>query len=183
MAVFEPFAPDVEVSGGAVLSFINGVPPVFQNKTKDILINNGIENIDESNWYKQADWLNAFKQISTTIGANTLFAIGKSIPDTATFPPSIRTLRNALLSIDIAYQMNHRGGNIGYYKLLKFDEFSKAAEMECYNPYPCDFDRGIITAMSRRFLPEGSSNIEVSLHPSFQGKRDGEDKSIYKIQW
>ena len=183
MAVFEPFAPDVEVSGGAVLSFISGVPSVFQHKTKNILKTNAIESVEHAGWYSQKAWLDSFRQISQKIGANTLFAIGKSIPDTASFPTSIRNLRDALLSIDIAYQMNHRGGDIGYYKLTSFDEFNKAAEMECYNPYPCDFDRGIIIAMSRRFIPVGAPSIEVEVHPDFPGRNDGADRSKYLIKW
>jgi len=50
-----------------------------------------------------------------------LFAIGKAIPESAIFPPEIQGLEMGLSAIDIAYHMNHRGGEIGHYNLILYD--------------------------------------------------------------
>jgi hypothetical protein len=60
----------------------------------------------------------------------------EKIPENAVFP-HVNTLEQALSSMDGAYRMNHRNGEIGYYKLLSFDGKTKKAVLECYNPYPC----------------------------------------------
>lgn len=49
--------------------------------------------------------------------------------------------------------MNHRNGEIGYYKLISINLKANTAIMNCKNPYPCNFDRGIITTMARKFRP------------------------------
>ena len=79
--------------------------------------------------------------------------IGKAIPENADFPPEVDNLEKALGPIDVAYPMNHRGGETGHYKLVSYDEEKKEATMVCNNPYPSEFDRGIITTMLRKFKP------------------------------
>ena len=54
----------------------------------------------------------------------------------------------------MAYHMNHKGGEIGYYRFTKTGE--RSGVMECKNPYPCDFDMGLVQAMAQRFAPAGS---------------------------
>lgn len=184
MAQFIPFSPDVEVNGETILSVVNGVHDLFKPKMHDILVKNNIPNPQKGKWYKQSDWLNAFKEISDTIGNNTLFSIGKAIPENANFPSDIDSIKKALESIDIAYHQNHRGGDIGYYKLVEFDNTNRQAVMECKNPYPCFFDKGIITAITRKFAPSDSIDTKVEIDQSNQPNRlNGGDSSLYIIKW
>ncbi len=166
MAQFKSILPNVEVNGQTVLSVVNGLG-VMKSMGKLILSENGIINPTPEGWYSQQKWLNAFKQISENIGVNLLIQIGSSIPDNAIFPPHINSVHKALESINIAYHMNHRLNNtvlfnpstgqmfegIGHYKYQKISETS--AEITCDNPYPCDFDKGLIKAMTLKFLPKG----------------------------
>jgi len=183
MAQFIPFSENVEVNGYTVLSVVNGVNNLFKTKMLEILAKNNIENPQPENWYKQTDWLRAFKEISQKIGENTLFSIGKSIPENAIFPSTIDNLEKALASIDIAYKQNHRGGEIGYYKLASYDEAKKEAVMECFNPYPCHFDRGIITTMTRKFAPLHAVETFVVVDNSKPSRLTGSDTSWYIINW
>ncbi len=184
MAQFIPFDENVEVNGQTILSVVNGVSPTFRNKIKKVLTKNGIIAPTPSNWYLQKNWLLAFKEIYDTIGSNTLFSIGKSILDNADFPDEIDNLEKALLSIDVAYKMNHRGGKIGYYNLVYFDETDRTAQIECKNPYPCFFDKGIIIAIVRRFKPEDSIIHKVNLAKDKPSRLEkGEDTSWYNISW
>ncbi len=182
MAQFIPFAPNVEVNGQTILSFANAMPPYKDNFLK-VLSKNRLDNIDPEGWYPQKHWLNAFKEISEMYGFNTLFAIGKAIPESAKFPPEIRDLRSALNMIDVAYHLNHRGGEIGWYKLLNFDEKNLRAEMECKNPYPSEFDRGIITCLARKFKPREVSVVSVELDTSKPTRLSGADSCFFKIKW
>lgn len=183
MAQFEPFAPNVEVNGETVLSIVNAFPEYLMSMALKILEDNGISNPVPGQWYSQKAWLGSFHEISKKFGANTLFEIGKVIPANANFPPEIDNLEKALGSIDIAYHMNHQNGDIGYYKLVSFDAAKKEAVMECKNPYPCDFDRGIITTMARKFRPENSNLPTVTLDTSKPSRLDGGNASWYFVRW
>lgn len=183
MAQFKPFDDRVEVLGAAVSSFMNGISPNFKAKILEILGHNGINNPQVDVWYSQKAWLQSFLEISNEVGGSTLFAIGKAILDSAVFPPNVNDLKAGLASIDIAYQMNHRGGEIGYYKLVEFDELARIAKMECKNPYPCDFDRGIITSVVRRFKPFDSIHTLVELESNDKSRKFGAEESVYIIKW
>jgi len=183
MAEYIPFDEKVEVNGQTVLSVVNGINEIFATSMKQILSTNGINSPKPGEWYSQKNWLLAFKEIGNTIGNHTLFAIGKSIPENADFPKEIDDIKSALESINIAYHQNHRGGEIGYYKLVEFDEKRKEAKMECKTPYPCSFDRGIISSMVRQFAPINSVNQEVELDEEKNNKNTGADSSWYNISW
>lgn len=182
MAQFLPFAPEVEVNGQTVLSVITALSAGQENR-KDILARHGIHSPEASTWYAQKDYLNAFKEIAENVGPHTLFTIGKSIPESAIFPPQIDSLEKALQSIDVAYHMNHRGGDIGYYKLVYFDAKNKIASFECKNPYPSEFDRGIITTMVRKFRPAESFKDSVVLDTAKPTRLKGADSCSYIITW
>ncbi|WP_027002650.1 hypothetical protein [Hugenholtzia roseola] len=182
MAQYIPFDSKVEVLGEAVLSFINGMG-TYADLMRKILAEEGIAEVRSQSWYPQAAWLSAFHRIGEKFGSNTLFAIGKAIPESAIFPKEINDLESALHSIGIAYQMNHRNGEIGYYKLAAYNADLKIAIMECKNPYPSEFDRGIITSMARRFKPEGAFLMKVELDPNLPSRLHGAESCTYRISW
>ena len=182
MAQFTPFSKNVEVNGQTVMTTVAAFPEAMKSVGLAILEQHGLKDLDADGWYSQKSWLDAFRQINEKYGVYTLFEIGKKIPENAVFPPQIQTLEQALSAIDVAYRMNHRNGEIGYYKLLSFDEKAKKAVMECYNPYPCSFDKGIITTMARRFY-KGSGIIKVELDTTKTSRQSGGEKSWYTITW
>ncbi|MEN7551230.1 hypothetical protein AAG747_25150 [Rapidithrix thailandica] len=182
MAQFKAFDKNVEVNGQTVLSVVNSLN--FGKESRlDILAQNGIENPESGKWYKQQLWLNAFQEIHKVLGDNTLFMIGKAIPQNADFPKEIDTLRKALLSVDTAYHMNHRGGEIGNYQLVAFDEQNRKAVMICNNPYPSEFDRGILTSMVRKFRPKDSYKCDVVLDVTKASRLEGGESCTYLITW
>ena len=194
MPEFEAYNPDVEVNGRTVLSIVNGMG-LLKNLGLKILTNNKIENPQKGRWYNQQYWLNAFKQISEEIGSYTLFEIGKSIPENAEFPPHIDSIHNALASIDIAYHMNHRLNGtplydpmtgklregIGHYKYIKIGD--KQVEMLCDNPYPCDFDHGIIYAMVNKFKPSNSQIVNIEHDYVKSCRSNGDNTCSYIVTW
>lgn len=152
MAQFQAFESGVEVNGQTVLAVVEGMAS-SKVKALRILKEYGISNPKPEEWYSQQSWLNAFKKIAEDVGPYTLYCIGAKIPENAQFPPDINSLEKALESIDTAYHINHRGGEIGNYNFYKSpDGF---LHLTCINPYPCEFDRGIIEGIARKFVAEG----------------------------
>ncbi len=169
----------VEVTGETVLSIVKGM--MFgEDRAQRVLAAHGIRDPQPGIWYRQQDWLDAFQEIAQTLGPNTLFSIGQKIPEQAKFPPSIDTLEKGLAAIDVAYQMNHRGGPIGSYRFVPAGE--RRALIICDNPYPSDFDRGIITAMANRMKPAGSF-VSVALDPERPTRKSGGETCTFVITW
>ena len=180
MVQFKAFTANAEVNGETVLSVVDGLG-AFKKQASDILMKNGINNPQPGQWYSQQAWLNAFKEIAEKIGARSLNAIGKKIPQNAKFPPGIDTIDKALASIDVAYHMNNRNGEIGYYKYEKTS--AKSGRMICKNPFPCDFDRGIIEAMAQRFKPADSVMVMVDHDKTKSCRKNGAESCEYIITW
>jgi hypothetical protein len=149
----------------------------------EILEKHGLANLDENAWYDLQKWLDAFKELSESVWASTLFIIGKEIPSKAKFPPDIDSIEKALYSINIAYHMNHTEGDIGSYDVTMFDAAQRKAVMVCRNPYPSDFDRGILAAIVERFKPQDSTSVEVRLDLSKGSRVNGNDSCTYLISW
>jgi hypothetical protein len=181
MAQFRAFSPTVEVNGDAVHSFIDGMS-AFKSKAIAILAEAGITDPRPGLWYPQQAWLDAFKRIAENIGPATIFTIGLKIPQNAQFPPESDSLVSALAAIDVAYHMNHRGGEIGRYQCVPLGD--RLVKMVCNNPYPCEFDRGIISAFCARFRLKGSAlEADVAHDDSAPCRKNGADSCTYLITW
>jgi hypothetical protein len=179
MAQFKAFAPNVEVNGETIRSIIDGMG-MAGDLGRKILATQGIVDPQLGQWYSQQAWLNAFQTIAEKVGPSTLMAIGKAIPTNAQWPAEINSIEKALASIDVAYHMNHRGGEIGRYKFESIGPNS--AKMICHNPYPSDFDRGIIYAVVRKFAPEGAYPT-VWLDATAPSRKHGADSCTFMISW
>lgn len=180
MAQFVAFDPNVEVCGSAVLAIIEGMG-LFTSRAKEVLAAHGIDSPKPEGWYPQQAWLDAFKTISETLGARTLFEIGRKIPETAIWPPDVESIADGLASIDRAYQLNHRGGNIGSYQYYPLGGHS--ARIICHNPYPCDFDQGIIKAIADRFKPPGTFMVQIDHDRTLPCRGEGADFCSYIVRW
>ncbi len=176
MAQFVTFDRNVEVNGATIMSVVNGMG-TFKEKGKKILEQHGLKDIQPEGWYPQQAWLDAFKAIAENYGEKTLESIGKAIPTSAKFPPDVDDIHKAIASIDKAYHMNHRNGEIGYYRYTQVSENSGV--VECKNPYPSAFDRGIILGMARRLKP----GARISLDTSKPTRTSGADSCTFIVQW
>jgi hypothetical protein len=68
---------------------------------------------------------------------------------------------------------------IGHYNFKKIDD--KTFEMICENPYPCDFDRGIIESMAKKFKPSNTINVSVIHDETKPCRKKGGDSCTYKV--
>lgn len=176
---FKAYSARVEVNGQTILSIVNGMGAMKTLALK-YLASAGLTDIEPEGWYSQQAWLDVFSMISQKVGKNTLKAIGKSIPESAKFPPEIQDIHSALASIDVAYKMNHRNGNIGFYNYSKVSD--NEAMLHCQNPYPSEFDEGIIEAMAEKFAQPGQLP-RAFLDDGKETRRNGAKSCTFIIKW
>ncbi|MEZ3115804.1 hypothetical protein RYH80_07725 [Halobaculum sp. MBLA0147] len=177
MPTFEPLDDGVEVRGSAILSIVNGVPDAFTGQARELLAENGIEDPQPDEWYSQAAYLDAYRAVADRVGERTLEQIGRSTPENAEWPPGVDTPLAALESVDDAYQMNHRGGEIGSYEVVDGDD--GRATVRCRNPYPCVYDQGLLQGTVEVFSDDYASIDETS----DRCREDGADACTYEVTW
>jgi hypothetical protein len=76
--------------------------------------------------------------------------------------------------------MNHRGGEVGHYAFTK--SAATSGSMVCGNPYPCEFDHGIVEATAAKFAPP---RLVVAIRHDDAlpcRSRDG-DSCTYHVSW
>jgi len=180
MAEFVAVSPTAEVLGDAVLSILDGMGGIRSRAVK-ILAQNGIQEVKQGQWYPQQGVLSSFRTIFEKVGPSTLQMIGHKIPANAPFPPSIRTITDALRSLDVAYQMNHRGFECA--NAYRYEPLSeRSARIVCANPYPCEMDLGLVEGMADRFRPKDSMRIEVR-HAPGDCRRKQAERCAYTVHW
>jgi hypothetical protein len=188
---YKALDPEIEVNGQTVLSVVKGAGSAGWLVEK-MLADQGIVDPQPGEWYSQQAWLDAFRTISDKVGVLTLHKIGASIPESADWPPDVTGIHEAMASIDIAYHLNHRRHGVALIELatrtmhegIGHYTYSRAGEteglMECDDPYPCDFDRGIIEATAGTFKPP-EATVRV-LHGS-GCRKQGAPSCVYHIMW
>lgn len=177
MVVFEPFEKGVEVKGQAVMSIVEGVPAAFEGRAREMLAEEGIEPLEPDRWYSQQAYLDAYEKIASRVGEQTLKQTGRSIPENAEWPPGVDGPLAGLESLDDAYNLNHRGGEIGAYELRETSDGS--ATVHCRTPYPCVYDQGILTATVERFTDGYADLTEVGE----ECREDGAEACTYRVEW
>lgn len=177
MNEYEPIETGVEVNGQTVLSVVEAFPAGLQSQGERILASHGIDEPEEGSWYEQAAWLSAFGELYDSLGERSIEKIGKTIPKTAEWPPGTDDIVSGVESIDRAYHMNHRGGEIGSYSAEKVEE--GLIRVTCDNPYPCPFDRGILKGVVSEFGERRAAVKEVGEHCREEGAKQCE----YEVSW
>lgn len=178
MKAYQASSLDVEVSGKAVLAIVEGVGNM-REQAEEILANNNMKPLREDLWYGQQDWLDAFKEIVALTGDRHLVEIGRQIPRRAAWPDvEAPTVHAALESIDRAYKLNHRGGEIGEYKYTREDE--RHGTMTCTNPYPDLFDKGIIEGAASYLA---GRDVKVVIDTTHHQREQGGESTTYDITW
>lgn len=88
----KPFDSDAQFLGETLLKAIQSLPKFTQNNLFKILEDIGIPNLVADAWYDVQPLDNFYQQLSKKFGPNTLFDMGKAIPENARFPPGIDTI-------------------------------------------------------------------------------------------
>ena len=183
MATYEAFDGGVEVDGRTVLTVVEETMGRFSGEYRDralaALAEEGIDDPDPDEWYPQQAWLNAFETIADDLQTHVLDRIGERLPRVADWPNDFDTVPEGLRSIDDAYRRNHRGGEIGSYRLERVDE--RTGELVCHNPYPCPFDRGLVRGVAQQYTPVDSFVLVEETGTTC--RRRGDDACTYTVRW
>jgi hypothetical protein len=185
MAEFESFAPNAEVHRNVLGAFLEGFPETHRGQGQEVLRNHGLSLENGKDFMNLQSFLNAMREVNDKMGADLLYLIGSKIAHNAVLPPGIDSLDNCLVAIDKAYHMNHRNGEIGYYKYASLgnDGVMMRGTMECRNPYPCVFDRGVLEGFAERFTPKGISEVFIRDDDAGWCRRLGKDSCLYHVSW
>ena len=176
MAEFVAFDPKVEILGAAILPVIKALGD------RALLAKYRLDKVAPDKWYRQQDYLSMFKEVAqpSVNAMMDLVAIGMKIPENAVFPPDIDSIETALNVLDVAYHTNHRNGEIGVYQAVKVAD--QHYKMVCRNPYPTDFDYGIIYGLVRRFCPP-NTRFSVTVDETAPNRQKGADSTTYIVTW
>lgn len=196
---FKAIEPGIDVSGeslGAILDGFKKYPTIaMKYMVKFGLVKNQgskAPTIDRAAWYPQEAWLSAYEGIAKEVGVNSLFNIGKGVPEHAVFPPHVNDIHSGLASMDVAYHMNHRKNGkvmfnpqtgemlegIGHYACKPVSNENRIVCV-CDDPYGCDFDRGIVTAMAARF----EAGAKVAHDDDAPCRKKGAGACTYVVWW
>lgn len=180
MAQLQVLEPNVEITGDAILAFINAMGP-FKGIALRRLAKCGVVDIEAKKWYQLQSCFDAIKDLPPKIGANTVYLIGKLLVSCVRIPDCIDTIDEALMAVNDIYQIHYRNGNAGCYKFRSTGE--RQGTMFCSSPYPCAFDMGLLTGICNHFKPSDSSSVSVT-HSQETGCRvNGSIACTYIIQW
>jgi hypothetical protein len=182
MAQFKVFSPHSEVSSKMVRMTLDAVHG-RESQMNEIFVRNHLYHSLEERWHPMQNYLNALKEIYEHLGPTPLFDFGKFFPKSFIFSGQHYTLEDLIHKLNAFYHNLHKGSDVGYYKLVHFDKEHKEARIECRNPYPCYFDRGILTVISKLSKPVDARFIHVWLSKNSPSRLSGDDVSYYSIEW
>lgn len=154
-------------------------------KGKDVVI-------DKEAWYPLENWLAAYEDIINSIGPRATHQMGMQIPKVAPPPPQVNDIHQIAGAVDVIYHTHHRKngrpmfnpangskldgiGNYGY----KPTPGEKKITSICDNPYPCEFDRGLITA----YCQTVEKYARVTHDDRAPCRKRGEPACTYTIVW
>jgi hypothetical protein len=195
---FRVFEAGIENSGesvGAILDAFRKFPTIAQKylcKFGLLKPDQSLADFDRSVWYPEEAMLNVFEAISSEVGTNSLYGVGRAMVENAVLPPHISDIHSALGSLDAAYHMNHRRKGvvmfdpltgvmlegIGHMVTTSAPEGNRITVVS-NTPYPCDFERGIVGGFAARFTPTARTTHDNSA----PCRRKGAESCSYVTWW
>ena len=182
MPQFKAHSPHVEISGRTLVGILGGLEAAGAHRDEAValLAKSGVLDPQPEGWYPQQAILTVLGEAAKRWGPGALRSAGRAVPLTARFPPELESLERALLTLDIAYQVNHRGGRIGHYSCKPVGP--KQMEFFCDNPYGCEFDLGIFETILDLHAPAGT-NPRLEHAPGTGCRREGGRACFFRIAW
>ncbi|MHA1673541.1 MAG: hypothetical protein ACTSYI_07925 [Promethearchaeota archaeon] len=166
----------VKINGQTILSIKKGL--LSEKIATKFIVEAVGESVEEDKFYPAEGFLKALNNIGEKMNVAIMKKVGTKIVEAAKWPPGIDSLDSAMQSISVAYKMNHRPNDaaiIGDYIYNKIDE--RECTITATNPYPCDFDEGIVNGVAR--------TIEKSVfvtHLEGSCRKNGDSKCVYLIR-
>lgn len=176
MAQFVAFDKNAKASGRGLVVMVKGIRLVKNEaETTELLQKYNLYPLLDTEWYLQQDVLDILRELNQTAD---LVALGMSMPEPELFP-ELRTIPDALNMLNIAYQMDHQGENVGEYRFLHTGHH--IGRMNCHTPYPADFDFGLLYAILKHYQSEDMMYIDWDR--SRKNRKDGADSCEFILEW
>lgn len=137
-----------EYSGAALRSFILGLSG-SEAIVKKLLADMGVDDIDPNAWY-EFDWaISVYYKVEAEIGRAALIEVGRTMIETATYPPEIDSIQKLLPGFGAWFALNARGPNVGTITCTFEDENSATLDWSAGGP--CSLGLGIIEGACARY--------------------------------
>jgi hypothetical protein len=110
-------------------------------------------------------WLDALKDVQSTVGPDKVRSVGRNLIDHADFPPSLNDPEGILLTLDEIHGRNHRG-DVGHYGSSRTADGTIV--LRCETPYPPAFEWGLVDGICRN--PRATGRYEIQYDPAAPGQ-------------
>ena len=177
---FDGSLDEAEVIGRSPQSYVAAGESISSFAGKQVankLAEYGLEDIEPDEWYSLTIPLAMLYDMRDEYGDARVRNMGQNVPQHVEFPPELSEVDEALRAIDQAYHQNHRGGEIGSY------EFEADGPNEgviiCENPYPCEFDKGLIKGVAKKFADNPVRVEEIG----DRCRAEGDHRCEYRVDW
>lgn len=175
-------APDgVEVIGANMLSIIDNLQA---EELQPILEKHDLTKVDPQAWYPVKKWLDAMNDMAKEPNlTNNYVAVGMRIAQNVVLPPELQnaTLPQILNMWDAIYQMQHRGGDVGYVKIEQLSDTSYRTTHR--HLYPDDITYGVAYGFGTRFLPQ-ETNFSVAYEDDNARLDSGDaQETVILVKW
>ena len=180
LALFQASSPSDRVSGASLLAAIDTLG-VWRARGIKILEEHGIVDPQPTEWYPWQAYLDALRYIYEKVGPATVGEIGKKLVAGNAFPPTIDSIEAALSTLDHDYRLRHHGADIGSFRFERTG--TREGAMTIRNPYPCELDRGVVTALAQRFRPPASPLTRVEHVDAARCRKQGAACCELRVSW
>lgn len=166
-----------EYSGAALSSFIVGLS-AHQAVIDKLLADAGVSSIDPEAWY-DIEWaVELFGKIEAELGRAAIIKVGRSMVETAIYPPEIDSANKILSGLGYWWALNARGPDIGTMTCEWEDEHTALIECTAYRAR-CTLTIGIIEGACMRY---GISPL-VEHGPGSCIQAGTGPECIYRVSW
>ncbi len=171
MPTATPYA-DMEVNGAYLLGLINSLN---EEDVKPFRERHHLTEIDAEKWYPAQQVIDFYNDIANAPGGMfNLIAIGINVVMQLPYPPSVKTLQDAIAAADAINRGAWRGGDAPELKIEMLDE--RHVRFRFRNvPFPTDLIYGLCFGLVKRFSPP-NTHFYVT-------QTTEEDTYIYNLSW
>lgn len=175
-----------EVAAKYVEAFVESagrVSPVFERKARDVLADNGLDNLAEEDWLPLQSFTDGLADIESEVGDKTLTMGGVEMAKFNDIPDSVTTIPEALENLNDSHQAAHRNGSEsdwGSYACEQLDETRFRVSCSDTYPYPHVMAKGVFKGIVYEFAGESVSLTIRTVEAPDLGFSEG---CAYDITW
>lgn len=170
---------NIEISGEALIAFVEGLPDYLSDFTKSIMYQHKIADPKADLWYCLEDNIMALDELQQKFGKSILYEIGKSLVDAVKLGKEPKGFKEALEFLEFNINNIHKNGLACKVEVLKCSLRRRKVILSMETPYPFELIRGVITGMARKYTPHMDALADVEIDEI----KSEYPLGFYKINW